>query len=127
MDRKKFQRLQREWYGKLAKSGFVDIEKGDQLIAWSSRWMNQERYGYRPTELQEREQYYQLANDFLVEWGELFMSELERAIWELYCEGMGCRKIAAALKAKGTQTNKDYVHWAIRDLKQIMFTVMNVG
>lgn len=113
--------LQREWQRKLAESGFVDIEKDGMLNVWENlKWNGVDR-----TRLVARQRYYVAAEHFMSEWADLFMTEIEAHIWALHSEGLGCRAIMAELSKTGFKTNKDYINYVVRDLKELMFQVMD--
>jgi hypothetical protein len=97
--------LQAEWYKKLKESGFEDIEYRDgQLKAETKR-------GKQFIEMRESSyDFYDIASSFL-EKGE-FDHELDRKIWELFCDGISIRN-----SAKTLHTYKFKVHTTINKYK----------
>lgn len=92
-----FKKLQKEWYIKLKKSGFEEIEdlKTGGLQKWhASYYMNT----YPTFVFQAQREYYYLATHFLT--SHSFSHEIERLIWSLHSEGMPMRKIAKEVKSK---------------------------
>lgn len=76
------------WYKKLKDSGFDDIEYGNGLDK-----------GSKPQSTQDYDatiNYFSKAQDFLREYK--FDNPIDKAIWELHCEGTSTRKMATELK-----------------------------
>ena len=111
MKRDEFVRLQREWYGKLKASGFKDIEYTrdvdgqafDCALFADARSMTPEKF-------LEGEAYWHRARSYL--WEGSFEDELERQVWELYCDGETYRSIC---KKVGRSLGK--VHSVIHTVK----------
>lgn len=94
---RKFMRLQRQWYAKLKKKGFNDIEKDNNPQSLLSNKGN----GYasvakHPYNFEETQNFYRLASWFLHEYE--FKSKKDQKIWELFCEGKTIRFISAEIK-----------------------------
>lgn len=110
-----FQVLQREWYGKLKSTGFVDIETSLD-DSWSfladrphcllhvdiwSDWFQDEMSEHLDM---SRAAYYELAAKWLYEG--VFSDPREWDIWAMHCEGLGCREIARELYGSPRQRMK---------------------
>lgn len=80
---KTFQQLQAQWYRKLKRAGFKDLEtsKG-QLKVYDSFYFQS---AYSPVAFKAREKYFQLASHLLHT--HKFKSERQKRIWQLHCEG----------------------------------------
>jgi DNA-binding CsgD family transcriptional regulator len=83
---KSFVKLQQEWYNKLKKTGFVDIEffhaDGNSTDGLLRNSIGSLMASYTP----EGEYYYRKARWFLQH--HKFTSAREKKIWSLHCEGM---------------------------------------
>lgn len=126
----KFKKLQKEWYEKLKKEGFDNIERKDGSVRGlgSSRnspgnpghnkgyhWHEREVYN------KSKEEYFRLAGHFLYE--HKFSSKLERYIWELHANGLGVRSIVSTLHELKNPINsgqKDKIHKIIVELTKKM-------
>lgn len=114
-----FEELKDHWYKKLAKSGFVDIEKNeDYLHEWHGH-----RFKGVPKEVREAKvRYYTLAEHFLNEFP--FRTEVDKVIWSYHAEGIAVRDIARLLrkaKVKSVKTNKTNVWMIIKKLRSSMY------
>ncbi len=95
-DNKKFRDLQRTWYKKLAKTGFVDAEntdkrKEDMLLQNTQRRL--QRYGTERRLALQR--YYELAGHFY--WDFKFDTSREKRVWEMHSQGLTGYEIAQKL------------------------------
>lgn len=91
---KQFLALQRQWYSKLAQTGFVDIEREDGLVI--------DRVGGPPpVSKRTPPEYYRLVRQSLHE--HRFKSKTERAIWELHGNGLPGRAIAKQVGVSKSQ------------------------
>lgn len=92
-DSKRFKALQARWYAKLAKSGFVDIEREDGTLIDRE----QERYAKEmPQDVAKaREAYYRAAEHYMTRAGA--MTKRDLAVWRLHVEGCNNTEIAEAL------------------------------
>lgn len=104
--------LQREWYAKLKKSGFEDIETGDDsdgLLKSSKRFDTDKRVPIADVAAswEASAEYYQRAGQFLHarEWEESW----ERDVWELHSEGVGQNEIARRTHRGNTLVNATIV------------------
>lgn len=108
---KEFSKLQAEWYRKLKKSGFDDVEQTDgNLKIWSAHYFQS---AYTPDSFTAKETYYRLAGQFLH--SHKFKTPHEREVWRLHSEGESIRAIAAHL---GSYPNK--IHKIIKKLSKEM-------
>lgn len=105
-----------KWYGKLAKSGFEDIE--DNLGYNNVNRHHASDFGRQDAELVAiKQEYYYLATQYLH--ANTFKVAFDRKVWELHAEGETVRSIAAKLKAstKKVQTSIAY-HRAAAGLRR---------
>lgn len=111
---KEFKKLQDKWYGKLEKSGFVDLEQADgNLKSWSSGAYRD----YEDPNLREsKEEYYRLAGQFLHSFK--FESKRERTIWEFHSRGVSIRDIVGLLARRNIRTCRFTVHQVLQKLKK---------
>lgn len=112
--------LQKIWYEKLKKSGFVDIEDTNSskqyLKSWHSIYFH---CRYTPQSFEEKQEYYRRAGIFLHD--HKFDSRLEKAIWSLHSEGMSIQKIGHELNLSSTNGNwKNSVPYILKKLTRIM-------
>lgn len=83
-----FKKLQKQWYKKLKDEGFKDIENVGYYMTSA--------INLRAVATKDREaiqEYYSNATSVLYE--TQFDTEKEKKIWELHCEGLSLRKVAA--------------------------------
>lgn len=118
MDAKQFKALKDNWYKKLKKEGFKDIEQEDgNLTTWASRLFLTH---YDEIKYQAKEEYYQLAGQFYHDYN--FKSVLDKMIWELHITGMSIRNIVKTLKQKNLNVYRRKVHEIIMRLRNEMLT-----
>lgn len=109
-----FKRLRAQWYKKLQKSGFNDIEnKSDLISVWHSSHFQKT---YSRDEFQSKEEYFRRALHFLNE--HAFQTVTEFQIWEMHADGASLRVIAKELKTKVCR-----VHKVVKNLSAIMLKV----
>lgn len=130
MVKKAFNKLQKEWYAKLRRSGFRDIEndRGELLNYSTSRhFENHHRYDMMTNDTkkslyslttQSTETYYILCNHFLHDHS--FESSLHRKIWELHCDAISQRIIAETVTTKKMPMTASKVRWIVDNLEKIM-------
>ena len=114
-------KLQKEWYAKLAKEGFRDIERNpDRLHTYhSDLFAFQKRLQHSYGGQQCKADYYALATSFLNEYK--FERELDKIIWEYHAEGISARDISRLLaKAKVANIQKTRVWELISNLEHRM-------
>jgi hypothetical protein len=93
-----YELLRRLWYKKLAKGGFVDIERNDgQLKDY------QQQRAYRKASrvvVEATQEYYSQASAFLEThtWTNIF----DRQVWALHSEGFSVREIGRLLNRSAT-------------------------
>lgn len=121
---KEFKDLEKEWYDKLAKDGFKDLERQDRVGKKEERLKNgsveiiQDRYTLEQFKI--KEEYYRVAGQFLH--NNKFKCSLDRLVWSLHSEGMSIRNIIKKLKKKGRTAYKDLIHGIIKRLADEMKT-----
>jgi hypothetical protein len=89
---KQFFNLQRSWYAQLASNGFEDIEQvmdDGSIGTYTKNAVGINGQRYTAEELGESQDYYISASQFLYD--HTFESELEREIWECFCNGDSIR------------------------------------
>lgn len=124
---KAFKDLQRQWYKKLKKSGFDDIEKDeDNLKSWSSDFFRRHKTDhkeyhreYNEDKFKAHEEYYRMAEEFLTNYH--FENSTDRFIWSQHAEAVSIREIVRMLKVKRIKSYKFKVHETIKRLKRLMF------
>lgn len=108
---KEFQKLQKQWYKKLEKTGFKDAEQEDgNLKVWESSYFSSR---YSEGAFSAKEDYYRLAGQFLH--SHKFETPKEQRIWSLHAEGKSIRTIAKELK-----TYPQKIHAIIQRLSKEM-------
>lgn len=119
---KAFKKLKKEWYRKLKKEGFVDIEKAEHSLGPFYSCARRFDVGSRDevaevTNLKydAKEEYYRLAEHFLNEFE--FDNKIEKIIWTMHTEGKTIREISSLKKIK---MKKDKVHEVIKRLASEM-------
>lgn len=112
-------KLQKQWYKKLKKSGFNDIEDTNSpnefLNTWDSLYFLTH---YSPGQFEAKQKYFTLARQFLE--AHVFDTSKEKLIWSLYAEGMSIRGIARKLKL-----TKYSAHKIVKGLEGVMLGKRN--
>lgn len=123
--------LKKEWYEKLKKEGFEDIEVDEhRLKTWSTGNGSPyaESYKYKPLGFAAKADYYSLATHFLNE--NEFKTRYEEIIWTYHTEGISVRDTCKLLKKAGFERSwsidKNSVHRVVLALRQQMFKLYNV-
>ena len=82
-----FRKLQKEWYEKLKKSGFEDIEhfKNGDMVPKILSPKDAVRMGVSMEQIEDGFEYYRSAGIFLHEYK--FASEFDRKFWEMHASG----------------------------------------
>lgn len=120
---KEFLALKAEWYKKLKKEGFEDVETDEEhLETWHSTFF---KVRHNATLSEAKEAYYRRATHFLNDYN--FDSDLEKALWGLHAEGISIRNIVKALKGKGFKAYKNSVHLKLKRLVKIMLETKSSG
>lgn len=114
-----FQKLEAQWYQKLAQQGFNDIEiNPDILNNYDGLYFKSK---YTPKSFEEKKKYFERATDLENEG--IFLDETEQMIWHLHSKGISIRAIVEALKKKGISRHKDQVNQIINELQDMMARV----
>lgn len=114
MTKKAFLKLQQQWYKKLEKAGFQDIEEFNSPNEMLKRKHNNDFRSRRVEQVYSTQLgYFYKAGHFLTNYS--FGTALDRAIWAAHADGLSYREIADKLK-----TNRDKVHKAVIRLKKVM-------
>lgn len=100
---KEFKTLQKEWYDRLQKEGFKDIEKEEKTL----------RGKFKSKQVEQIIGYYDKAQSFLNDYE--FPTPKHKKVWERHTRGESVRKIAEALKF-----SKSDVHRIIKRYESIM-------
>jgi hypothetical protein len=99
---REFKVLQKYWYELLRDTGFKDIENTEGLLKeWDFNFF---RMRFNAIQYEATKSYYDQARHLLHTFE--FKNEMEKAIWELHCEGLSERKISQHLK----KFRKSWVH-----------------
>jgi hypothetical protein len=115
--------LQKQWYKKLADSGFEDIEndrgylKTNVNTRYTRGYNNGKDVEAVAIDYEIKANYYRLAGQFLYE--HKFANDSERNLWKYHAEGMSHREI---VKKSHGRYNYSKVCRKIKKLKNIMFT-----
>jgi hypothetical protein len=118
-----FAKLQRQWYAKLAKEGFDDIEWVDHRTGkgHDSGFLKGSLISgkaYHPG----RELYYQLATNYLIHCANLRNRPYERFIWKLHAGGATYDEIESAVATKYHKTVSKYtIYYQIKDLAKLCY------
>lgn len=92
---KEFIDLQKEYYDRLAKDGFDDIEDVTNEERRLIEWHSFDQHPIDPLVAEAIREYYTAASRLL--YSHSFKNKTEKRIWELYCEGMTIREIESKL------------------------------
>jgi hypothetical protein len=119
-------KLQRDWYKKLKRDGFQDIEQPDgNLKVWSQSLNNDRHLGRHTSRRQAHAEYYYYANQWLNE-GK-FDLRLDKIIWEYHSNGISMRGISKLLKqTKVCILSRTSVYNIIKDIRQKMFRAYSI-
>ena len=97
-DDEEFFSLQRKWYEKLKKKGFIDIEKTQKNKAFLTQYHS--HYFFRhhqPEEIESTQAYYRMCYEFYWHYHG-FKTKREKMIWWLHSEGHSNREIIEQTK-----------------------------
>lgn len=109
-----FKDLKDEWYAKLKKEGFEDIEVAGSSKEYLKEWhSNYFIARYSPLSFESKQEYYSLASAFIHR--HRFKTQQEKRIWLLHTEGLSIKTIAETLKIK-----KWKAEHTIQALKRLM-------
>ena len=113
---KEFKKLQDQWYAKLKKEGFKDIEQDeDHLKSYASTDLIN---NYTPETFAIKENYYIAAGHFLHSYE--FKCKADRLIWEYHSEGKALVEIVKLLKKHRIKSYKNKVHETVKTLRNEM-------
>jgi len=92
-----FAKLQRQWYAKLKKTGFNDIEwyGSERDASKANNYLKQDTYQTTRTSKPGNAEYYRIMTNYWThtEW----QNPLHSKVFELHCDGMSLRNIATAV------------------------------
>lgn len=108
MNEKDFKTLQAEWYEKLRKSGFKDIEGASKDLSLTTRFKNKKGFKIENITI-----YYAKCMDFYQEYD--FKKPKHKQVWLLHSNGESIRKIAKTLKL-----SKSNIHRIVKHYETIM-------
>jgi hypothetical protein len=121
-----FEKLKKEWYTKLKKEGFEDIERHESATFALKSSSNKFNTADVARDYYAKSEYYSMARKFLHDYK--FSSNLEKVIWEYHTEAISARDIAKLLvKVKVIKPNKDNISQIIARLAQEMKKIYLVG
>lgn len=116
---KKFESLKTQWYKKLKKEGFKDIEnpKGNLIKFESTIWKSTKFHKTADSMMlrQARESYFRLAGHFLYD--HEFETSTDKAIWTMHANG----KTLDHIKTFCKDLTRDKVYHIILKLKHKMY------
>jgi hypothetical protein len=114
-----FKKLQKKWYNKIKKLGFVDVEKYADISPSSDLKFSlikpiegikpQYRWNF------SNEKHFRIAQNFLTHG--TFASFLDQKIWECYCEGLSIRQTVKELHKIGIKYSRFVVNERLKNLK----------
>ncbi len=119
MTKRDFNKLKANWYSKLARSGFEDIEQDEEYLKRGVSTIDPRRVTW-----ESQAQYYQMTTDFLNDYE--FNSNLERIIWEYHSNGISGRDIAITLTKAKQPINRMTVWRVIKRLESEMKKIYGV-
>lgn len=122
MDQTALKKLQKEWYKKLADSGFKDIESEDNeyLLQWEDSYFSSR---YSKDRLDSQQSYYRAAEHFLNT--HKFKNSLDKFIWEQHSKGVTIRETVRLIRQQfKIKAYKDLVENTNKRLKVLMIDQM---
>lgn len=122
---REFNKLREEWYKKLEREGFKDIEEyypvSDKtfLKVWDSHYFKSESHGFYGDELHKlKADYFYYAVQYFHQG--TFDNDTEKEIWNIHAQGLGVRKIAEKLnetRINGSAYTRDKVWRTVKRLR----------
>lgn len=117
-----FAKLQKQWYDKLAKEGFEDIEWVNHStgIGHDSGFLRGSLVGgkaYHPG----RDLYYQLATNYLMHCKSLRNRPYHKFLWKLHSEGQTYDEIEVAIAKKYERVSKYTLYYQIKELAKLCY------
>ncbi len=114
MKKTTFNKLKDAWYKKLAKSGFVDVERDEVYLK-----RNVSTIDYRRVTWESQADYSHMTTHFLNDYA--FKNNRQRNIWEYHSNGISTRDIAKILnKVSKKKVTKDTIRMVIFELREEM-------
>lgn len=115
---KTYQQLRKEWYAKLAKTGFEDAEDDQGRLKVYHAWkFHDKSFDHTPEQMELVQAYYSQAGELLEEFQ--WEDKTHRKIWELHCEGKTLIEICAGLlKTRCRKLAKSQVDRIIKQYQQ---------
>lgn len=96
MSQNKLKSLQKQWYAKLAASGFQDIETPNGLLKdWDSLRFSKPSTANSSQQVEATRKFYSRAEHFLYSFR--FPNKIHRRLWELFSKGHSLEEIVSKL------------------------------
>jgi hypothetical protein len=115
-----FIQLQRQWYAKLKRSGFVDAESDRGILKdWPGKRLMRD---YTPQRFKEKQEYYRFASQLI--WEHKFQNKLEQNIWYLHCDGYSLREISEELRTPKNKLNFCKVRIILAPLRRLVYKMV---
>lgn len=117
---KNFKKLQAIWKKKLKESGFVDIEKNEDILKQyvtsknSKGKLNGATLEDRTRVQEVTQDYYRMAGHFLHDYK--FSDDDEKRIWTLHAEGLSLRQIVKIISTRRHKISRHSIHMLVKDL-----------
>jgi hypothetical protein len=119
-----FLKLKAKWDKKLARSGFVDIEKED-FLKWSPAQAMTRTAMHQDRSLDEsKQEYFRLAGHFLYDYK--FPNKQDKFIWTQHCEGISIDTMFSLLKREGLRPVRDRIRKSIERSRHEMYKMYGV-
>lgn len=121
---KSLEEVQKEWYAKLKKEGFEDIEDANNnLVQYtSSMFLRGRRNNMSFVEImnsiESKQDYYRLASEFLHKHN--FKRYVDWFIWSQHCEGVSYRDISKKLAKEGIKLTRNPIGDIVKKLREEM-------
>lgn len=133
--------LQKEWYKKLEREGFKDIEKNPDTLKVYDKFQfitklksrqsrlpigqgTQFPHRIEAFRLQAIQEYYYRANQFLND--HKFANKRERIVWEYHANGISYRDISKTLRKVRISIARTQVYDIVKRLRRIMFAMYGI-
>lgn len=118
---KAFEKENKKWQRKLLKDGFNDIEQDEHnLRVWSSQFSRKKSLDT----YKAKEEYYYMCTQFLND--HIFLTNLDRIIWEYHAEAISARNIAKLLAKVRIKMYHEQVWRVVKRLETIMYVLYSV-
>lgn len=117
---KQFKKLQKEWYNKIASTGFEDVELFNETFGNAERcYLKRPSFKWALKWDSAILEHFRIARNFLAHG--IFASDLDKKIWELYTEGLSIRQIASKLTKEGLPHSAFPIFTRLKTLKVQMY------